>query len=103
MEEKRKIENRELLQKVQSIKKQSQFIRACENLGFRITNGGKHPYVVRDPDNLENGDFRSAVTTIPSHLHKIVNRKILEQILNSPVSQRMEVTEEKIEKAFGFL
>jgi hypothetical protein len=92
----KKISNTQLLQKLGSIKRQSEWIRAAETLGFRISNGGKHPYVIRDPVNPSNSDFRSSVTTIPSHLHKVMNERIFLQILNSPISTRMNITEDMI-------
>ena len=98
-----KIQHRELLGKLHSIKRQSQILGACEKLGFRITNGGKHPFVVRDPENLDNGSYLSSVTTVPSHLNKQINEKIFKQILNSPVSKRMRITEEDIWKSFGIM
>lgn len=102
MEERKKIQNRELVGKLRSIKKQSEWVKCCEKLGFRMTHGGKHPYVARDPENPNDGDFRSSVTTIPSHPNPGVNKKIFEQMLNSPVAVRMGITEDAIWKALGF-
>ena len=99
----KEIQHRNLFERLGSIKRQSQWLRLAENLGFRISHGGKHPYVVRDPENLNNGDYRSSVTTIPSNLHTSINQKIFRQILNSPISDRMGITEEKIWEELGFL
>ena len=71
----------------------------AERLGFRVTHGGKHPYVVRDPENPDDGDIRSGVTTIPSHLHRVINEKIFQQLCDSPVSKRMGITEGSVWKA----
>ena len=98
-----KIEHRDLFDALGSIKKQSQWLKAAESLGFRITSGGKHPYVVRDPENDDDRNFTSSVTTIPSHLHKVINQKIFRQFLDSPVSKRMEVSEDDIWRALGSL
>jgi hypothetical protein len=98
----KEIQRRDLLERIGSIKRQSQWLRAAEILGFRITHGGKHPYVVRDPDNLNNGDYKCSVTTIPSNLHATINQKIFKQILNSPISKRMQITEDDIWKALNF-
>lgn len=98
----KEVQRRDLFERLGSIKKQSQWLRAAEILGFRITSGGKHPYVIRDSENPDNGDYRSSVTTIPSNLHTLINKKIFKQILNSPVSERMRVTEDAVWKALGF-
>ena len=96
------IQRRDLFERLGSVKRQSQWLKAAEVLRFRISHGGKHPYVVRDPENPNNGDFKCSVTTIPSNLHTLINQKIFKQILNSPISERMGVTEDAIWKALGF-
>jgi hypothetical protein len=58
--------------------------------------------VVRDPKNSNDGDYQCSVTTIPTNLHTIINQKIFKQILNSPISKRMGITEEAIWKALDF-
>lgn len=98
----KEIQRRDLFERLGSIKRQSQWLRAAKILGFRITHGGKHPYVVRDPDNLNNGDYRCSVTTIPSNLHTAINQKIFKQILHSSISERMKITEETVWKALNF-
>lgn len=97
------IAHRDLFEKLGSIKRQSQWLKAAEVLGFRVSAGGKHPYIVRDPKNPNNGDFRSSVTTIPSNLHSVINQKIFRQFLESPISVRMGITEDAIWKALGML
>lgn len=96
------IEHKNLSKQLGSIKRQSEWLRACEKLGFRISHGGKHPYIIRDPENLNNADFKSSVTTIPGNLHPVINQKIFKQILNSPISVRMNISEESILDALGF-
>ena len=98
----KEIQRRDLFGRLGSIKRQSQWLRAAEVLGFRITHGGKHPYVVRDPENPNNGDYTCSVTTIPSNLHTAVNQKIFKQILNSPITDRMGIAEDAIWKALDF-
>lgn len=97
----KEIRRRDLFERLGSVKRQSQWLRAAEILGFRITHGGKHPYVVRDLDNPNNGDYKCSVTTIPSNLHTTINQKIFKQILNSPISERMGITEDNIWKALN--
>ena len=98
----KEIPRRDLLKRLSSVKRQSQWLKAAETLGFRITSGGKHPYVVRDPENPNNGDYACSVTTIPSNLHTVINQRIFKQILNSPISNRMGITEDGIWHALGF-
>ena len=98
----KEIRRKDLFKRLSSVKKQSQWLKAAETLGFRITSGGKHPYVVRDPENPNNGDFKCSVTTIPSNLHAIINQRIFKQILNSPISERMGIAEDEIWNALGF-
>ncbi len=98
-----KIEHRDLFEALGSIKKQSQWLKAAEFLGFRITSGGKHPYVIRDKENTEDGDLRSSISTIPSHLHRTINQMIFRQLLESPVSERMGISEDDIWRALKLL
>ena len=98
----KEIQRRDLFERLGSIKRQSRWLKAAETLGFRITHGGKHPYIVRDPENPNDADFRSSVTTIPSNLHTVVNQKMFKQILNSPITDRMGIAEDAIWKALDF-
>lgn len=98
-----RIERKELLSKLDSIKNSKDWVKASESLGFRVTAGGKHPHIVRDPDNLNDDDIRTLVTTIPSGLHKRMNKIILLQIISSPISQRLEITEDMVWRAIGLL
>lgn len=98
----KEIQRRDLFEQLGRVKRRSQWIRAAEVLGFRITHGGKHPYIVRDPQNLNDGDYMSSVTTIPSNLHTTINRKIFKQILHSVISKRMGITENSIWEALDF-
>ena len=99
----KEIERHDLFEKLDSIKCQSVWVRAAERLGFRITHGGKHPYVVRDPENLNDADFRSSVTTIPSNLHRVINQKIFRQFQDSPIFVRMNLSEEDLWRALDLL
>jgi hypothetical protein len=92
-----------LFEALGSVKRQSQWLKAAEELGFRISHGGKHPYVIRDRENLNNADFRSSVATIPSNLHTVINQKIFRQLLESPVSERIGISEESIWRALDLI
>ncbi len=98
----RDLQRRDLFKQLGSIKRQQQWLRAAQVLGFRITHGGKHPYVIRDPENLNNGDYTSSVTTIPTNLHTAINQKIFKQLLTSPVSERIGITEDDVWRALGY-
>jgi len=99
----KEIQHTDLFERLGSVQRQSQWLKAAELLGFRITHGGKHPYVVRDPKSPNNGDYRSSVTTIPSNLHRTINQKIFRQLRESPVSERMGIVEDDIWRALGLL
>ncbi len=98
-----RIKNKECFKKLESIKRVNQWITAASRLGFRIANGGKHPYTIRDPKNPDDDDCRSLVTTIPSGLHKGINRVIAKEILFSPVTKHMKITENQVWKSLGLL
>lgn len=99
----KKIERRDLFNGLDSIKRQSQWLKAAERLGFRKTHGGKHPHVIRDPENQNDADFRSSVTTIPTNLHRVINQSIFRQFLESPISGRMGIAEDDIWRALDLL
>ncbi|HVW82461.1 MAG TPA: hypothetical protein VHC68_00735 [Candidatus Paceibacterota bacterium] len=99
----KKIERKNLFDQLGVIKRQSQWLKVAEALGFRVTHGGKHPYVIRDPANLNDADFRSSVTTIPSHLHRVMNQHVFRQIFESPISERMNISEDDIWRALDLL
>ncbi|MFZ1075407.1 MAG: hypothetical protein WAN50_03480 [Minisyncoccia bacterium] len=86
-----------------SIKRVDDWLSAAKRLGFRVSNGGKHPYTIRDPENPNDDDLKSLVATIPTGLHKIMNGRIAKEILFSPVSGRLGITEEGLWSALGFL
>ena len=96
-----RIQRKDLVKKLSSIKRPKQWTESLERLGFRITSGGKHPYVARDPENPNDSDIKSLVTTIPSHLHTVMNKIILKQVISSPVTQRLGITEDDIWSALG--
>jgi|SRR3989338_4661530 len=98
-----RIRHKECLKKLDSIKRVQEWLTAARKLGFRISNGGKHPYTIRDPQNLEDDDVRSLVATIPSGLHKIMNKEIAKEILFSSVTSRLGITEEDFWSALGLL
>lgn len=98
-----RIRHKECLKKLDSIKRVQEWLTAARKLGFRISNGGKHPYTIRDPQNLRDDDLRSLVATIPSGLHKIMNKEIAKEILFSPVTIRLGITEDDFWSALGFL
>ena len=97
-----RIKNKECFRKLESIKRVDVWITAAGRLGFRVVNGGKHPYTIRDPKNLNNDDIRSLVTTIPSGIHSGINKIIAKQILFSPVTEHLGITEEQFWEALGF-
>ena len=98
-----RIKRKELLLKLDAIKRQKDWIDAVEALGFRTTYGGKHPYVIRDPENPKDEDITSLVATIPFNLYKQMNKIIFKEILFSPISARMGITEDMLWKALGLL
>lgn len=95
-----KIQRRDRIGRLRSIKRPEQIVSACERLGFRITHGGKHPFVARDPENTDDNDFSSSITVIQSRPSPNTNEAIFKEILNSPISIRMGITEDDIWKAF---
>lgn len=98
-----RIEHKECLKKLNSINRVQEWLTVAKKLGFRISNGGKHPYTIRDPQNPKNDDFKSLVTTIPSELHKMMNKDIAKEILFSQITKRMGITEDDFWSALGFL
>jgi len=98
-----RIKYKECYQKLESIKRVDEWLTAAKRLGLRITSGGKHPYTVRDPQNPNDDDCKSLITTIPSGIHKGINKAIAKQILFSPITARLGITEEQIWKALGLL
>lgn len=98
-----RIKYKECFKKLESVKRVDEWLTAAKRLGFRIVNGGKHPYTIRDPQNLNDDDYTSLVTTIPSGIHKGINKAISKQILFSPITKRLEITEEQFWKALGLL
>lgn len=98
-----RIKHKECLKRLESIKRVDEWLAAAKRLGFRIANGGKHPYTIRDPQNLNDDDCKSLVTTIPSGIHKGINKVIAKQILFSPITERLGITEEQVWRALGFL
>lgn len=98
-----RIKHKECLKKLDSIKRVQEWLIVAKRLGFRVSNGGKHPYTIRDPKNPKDADFKSLITTIPSDLHKTMNKDIAKEILFSPVTKRMGITEFDFWSALGFL
>ena len=93
-----RIKHKECFRKLESVKRVDNWLTAVKRLGFRIANGGKHPYTVRDPQNPNDDDYRSLVTTIPSGIHRGINKVIAKQILFSPITNRLGITEEQFWK-----
>ena len=98
-----RIKYKDCYKKLESIKRVDEWLTAAKRLNLRISNGGKHPYTIRDPQNLNDDDCRSLITTIPSGIHKEINKVIAKQILFSPISERLGITEEHVWKALGLL
>ncbi len=97
-----RIANKDCLQRVGSLR-QGDWLNCVQRLGFRLSSGGRHPYTVRDPENPNDDDITSLITTIPYGLHKEINKKIAKQIILSPITKRMGVTEKDIWIALGLI
>lgn len=97
-----RITNKDCLQRVGSLK-QKDWLNCVQRLGFRLSSGGKHPYIVRDPKNSDDDDITSLVTTIPYGLHKEMNKIIAKEVILSPITKRMGVTEKDFWIALGLL
>lgn len=98
-----RIKHKECFKKLESIKRVDEWLTVAKRLGFRVASGGKHPYIIRDPQNLNDDDYKSIVTAIPSGIHRGINKVIAKQILFSPITERLGITEEQVWKALGFL
>jgi hypothetical protein len=57
-----RIKNKECFKKLESIKRADEWVTAANRLGFRITSGGKHPYIDRRT-NLESFEFAKIANT----------------------------------------
>ena len=97
-----RIVNKDCLQRVGSLR-QRDWLNCVRKLGFRLSSGGRHPYTVLDPENPNDDDITSLVTTIPYGLHKEMNKIIAKQIILSPITKRMKVTEKDFWKALGLI
>ena len=98
-----RIKFKECYKKLESIKRVDEWLNAARRLGLRVASGGKHPYTLRDPQNLNDDDYKSLITTIPSGIHRGINRVIAKEILFSPVTERLGITEEQVWRALGLL
>jgi len=94
-----RITHKEWLPKVENIKKNDRWITAAQRLGLRVANGGRHPYTIRDPKDLDDTSPRNLVTTVQSHLNRRINRIMLKEFITSPIVKRLGITEDDVWKA----
>lgn len=94
-----RIVHKNWLPKVENIKKVDQWLTAATRLGLRVANGGRHPYTLRDPDDSDDRSPRNLITTIPSHLHRRINRLIFKEIVTSAIIKRLGITEDEVWRA----
>ena len=82
-----------------NIKKPQEWLKAAEKLGLRIShsNAGTSHCTIRDPNNINDDDPKSLITTIPKNLYKQSNQGIFKQILN------FGIPEDDIWKALGII
>lgn len=95
-----RIQHKEWLVRLDQIQRNDKIVTAALRLGLRVVGGGKHPYTVRDPDDLDDTGKRNLIAVIPSKLNKRVNKMIFKEILLSPIVQRLNITEDQVWSAF---
>ncbi len=85
-----RIKRKELWASIGNIKRNQNWFKAAETLGFVVTQsrGGTSHYVIREKD-ADPKDIRTVITTIASHgnLRQDVNREIFKSFLNHGVQE----------------
>lgn len=81
--------------KLVQIKRQKEWIKALESLGYIVESGKGSHYVARNR-NFDRSDYRSLVLTIQKDIRKDVNESMFKELIKKGLS------ENDILKAFRF-